>query len=194
MDSIKTQLRIACWNARGYLSAIPYIRELLKEVDVLAVSEHWLHANRLRILDGISSTHNCHAHASRPAAAENYGCKRGQGGVALFWRKDMGGISKVTDIVHDRVCVIRVQLDNGSVLNIMSVYLPAQGSEDSFSECIDELTEIVESRENNSISIICGDFNGDLRAQRGLGAGVRPNRQGASIEQFLGRHNLFRPT
>ena len=103
----------------------------------------------------------------------------------------MGGISKVIDIVHDRVCVIRVQLDNGSVLNIMSVYLPAQGSEDSFAECIDDLTEIVESRENNSISIICGDCNGDLRAVRGSGAGDRPNRQGATFKQFLVKHNLF---
>ena len=96
------QLRVACWNARGYLSDIPYIRELLKEVDILAVSEHWLHANRLRILEGISPTHFVHAHASRDAADENYGCKRGQGGRDIFWRKNLSGISKVSEIIHDK--------------------------------------------------------------------------------------------
>ena len=51
------RLRVACWNTRGYLSSIPYIRKLLDDVDVLAISEHWLHRNRLNVLNEISDTH-----------------------------------------------------------------------------------------------------------------------------------------
>ena len=35
-------LKIKCWNARGYLSAIPCIRQLLTECDILAIRRQLL--------------------------------------------------------------------------------------------------------------------------------------------------------
>ena len=77
------QLKLACWNARGYLSSILYLKKLLSEVDVLAMSEHWLHSNRLGVLDEIVDTHAVFARSSRSSAAEFYGSRRGQGGGGL---------------------------------------------------------------------------------------------------------------
>ena len=77
-------LRVGCWNCRGLRSSIPYIRELLDNQDVLAVSEHWLSSNRLRELDNIVDTHQVHARSSRLHTDNNSGAGRRQGGIAIF--------------------------------------------------------------------------------------------------------------
>ena len=109
----------------------------------------------------------------------------------IFWRKSLGGISKVTDIVHDRVCVIRVQSDSGKVMNFLSVYLPAAGSDDDFPACLDELSEILESREDDSVSVVCGDFNGDMGMLGGPRVGNKPTRQGRLVANLLRKHDMF---
>ena len=183
-------LKLSCWNARGYLSAIPYLRQLLGACDILAVSEHWLHSNRLGILDDITVTHNVFARASRASEAANYGSNRGQGGVALFWRKDLAGISVVSDVTHDRVCIIRLQTPQGGIFNLISVYFPAQGCDEDLRTCLDEIAEIVESREANSHCIIMGDCNGDVGSAFG-GRGTYPaTRQGVLLANFFKRYNL----
>ena len=110
--------RVKTWNVRGYLSSIPYIRHLLNDCDILCVSEHWLHYNRHYILNDISATHYVHVRSSRASCASNFGVGRGQGGVAIFWRKELSGISVVSEIIHDRVCAIRLQTGTGFVFYI----------------------------------------------------------------------------
>ena len=182
---------IGSWNARGYLSATPYLREKLRVVDILAVSEHWLHANRLGILSSISDSHEVHAHASRASSAENYGSRRGQGGVAIFWRKDIPGISKVTDIIHDRICAIRLQTVDGQVFYFLSVYLPAQGANEGLEASLDELSEVIDSIEGGSHIIVCGDFNGDIGVLGGPRGVKDPGPRGRSVANFFKRHNLI---
>ena len=47
-------LRIASWNLRGLTSSTEYLKGLMLEHDIIMVSEHWLHANRLGALDAIT--------------------------------------------------------------------------------------------------------------------------------------------
>ena len=79
---------------------------------VVATSEHWLHKNRLNVFDDISDTHNYFARSSRFSSSETFGSTRGQGGVAIFWRKDFAGVSVISDIIHDRICGIRLHLSS----------------------------------------------------------------------------------
>ena len=155
-------LTIACWNSRGYLSSIPYLRHLLSENMIVATSEHWLHKNRLNVLDDVSHTHNFHAKSSKFSLPETYGSSRGQGGVAIFWNRELTGVSVISSISHDRICGINVQLSDGVKLSILSFYLPAVGGEYSFPNCLDELTSIVEYLSEESIVLVCGDFNADV--------------------------------
>jgi hypothetical protein len=37
------KLRIACWNCSGIYGNYFYARDLLKNTDILALSEHWLY-------------------------------------------------------------------------------------------------------------------------------------------------------
>ena len=125
------------------------------------------------------------------ASDESYGIRRGQGGVAVLWKRDLGGISIIKDIIHDRFCGIRFQTENGALINFISAYLPCQGSPEDYSSCLDDLGEIFESREAGAITIIGGDLNGDLGYDFGNKSNRPPSKQGRLLSEFVTRYNLY---
>ena len=185
-----SEVRIACWNTRGYLASTPYIKHLLTENDILAISEHWVYDNRLFKLAEMSNTHHCFARASRLAPAEDYGKGRGQGGVALFWDKKITCITAVSDVILDRACAIRLQTQTGCIIYFVSIYLPAQGSRETLEASLDEVTEVIESREPQAHVVLLGDFNGDVGNAGGPRASRNPTPRGSKVMEFFNRHDL----
>ena len=169
---------ICCWNCRGYQSSIPYIRELNKDHEVIGICEHWLHNNKLNLLKDLSTSHAVHARSSRHSNDEAYGSKRGQGGGAIFWPKDISGFSPITDIIHDRICGVRFQDITGRVVIFLCIYMPAQGSCDILEECLEELSEVIETREVGASVVVLGDFNGDIASLGGERSKSPPTTQG----------------
>ena len=184
-------LSIACWNSRGLTASLPYLKKLMQSYDVIALSEHWLHSNRLNILSEISHDFYAIARSSKHAGASEYGYKRGLiGGVTILWMKNLGGISPITSLVHDRVCGVRLQQDVGRVLNIVSVYLPAPGSSEDLSAVLDELSQIIENMEEGSLTMVCGDFNGDVGYLGGPRSTRRPTGAGRGLITFFDEFSL----
>ena len=70
------RIRLACWNARGFNSAVPYLRYICDRADIICLSEHWLHENKLKLLEEILDSFLYCVRASKFATAENYGSKR----------------------------------------------------------------------------------------------------------------------
>ena len=62
--------------------SIPYLKELMKESDVISLSEHWLQPYRLRILNEISDDFNVISRSSKYADSSDFGHRRGQGILA----------------------------------------------------------------------------------------------------------------
>ena len=186
MDTI----RIACWNCRGLSSSIPFLRSLLDANDIVLISEHWLHFNRLQQLDEIDVKFNQCGRASRSSSEESFGLRRGQGGVAIFWKKDMKGVSIIQTIKHDRICGIRVECADSSVLVFLSVYMPASGSRDNLTITLDELGAVIENLEDGSIPIICGDFNGNIGFEGGPRGTDVPTRAGKAVLKFIYDQNV----
>ena len=184
---------IVCWNARGFSGSIPYIRQLLKHNDIVLLSEHWLHNNRLRLLEDIGDEICYCARSSKFSSADEYGSKRGQGGVAVIWKKNLSGVSEITDITYDRACGIRLQTKKGGVLNIISIYLPAAGSPEPFGASLDELSEILDTREDGSLNIVGGDANGDIGHMGGPRSTRVPSKQGKMLAGFMREFGLFAP-
>ena len=144
----------------------------MADSDIVTLSEHWLHNNRLSQFAELSNDCNFCARASKESSEEKYGKHRGQGGVAIIWRKSLKGVSSIETIKHDRVCGIRVKMADGAVLVFLSVYLPAAGSKTCLNVTLNELEGIIEALEEDAIPIICGDFNGHMGARggpRGIG-------------------------
>ena len=184
-------INIACWNCRGFSSSVPFLRSLLDNNDVVLISEHWLHNNRLQQLDGVDDKFNQVSRASNRSSEESFGLHRGQGGVAIFWKKDLKGVSVMETIKHDRVCGIRVECANNSVVVILAVYMPAVGSRDNLSVTLDELGAFIENLEEGAVPIICGDFNGDMGAEGGPRGYGKPTRAGREVLKFMRDQNLI---
>ena len=163
---------------------------MLKKNDVFMINEHWLHFNKLHLLNEIDSNFNWHARASKSSSEEMYGLKRGQGGVAILWNKDLNGISIIETLDHDRICAIRMENQNGSAFIFISVYLPANGSKENMSVIFDELAGFIDDLGHECIPIIVGDFNGDLGALGGPRGHGQPNRHGTIIHKFMNEFNL----
>ena len=68
----------------------------------------------------------------------------------------------MSNIILDRACAIRLQTWKGSAIYFVSVYLPAQGSREALDVSLDDITEVIESRERGAHVIILGDLNGDV--------------------------------
>ena len=145
---------IAAWNSRGLFSSIPCLRELMKSNDIIALSEHWLHANRLNVLNEISEEFSVVSRASRHSPASEYGQRSGQGGVALMWRNTLAGVAPLTELTHDRLCGINIHTSDGRSLNIYSVYLPASCSVDDYDVILDEVAGIVDGNDKGTLSIL----------------------------------------
>ena len=167
------------------------MRELVRDNDLVTISEHWLHENRLSMLDQVSNNVFFCARASRFAAAENYGCQRGQGGVAILWDKRIIGITEVKSIAHDRICVVRVQTSKGGVIYVYAVYLPAQGSGEEYNAILDDLAELVEAREEQASYIICGDTNADMGRLGGPRCSRQASKQGEALHHFVNEFGLI---
>ena len=189
--SKRGKLSIATFNSRGMVTAIPYIKELMKDCDIISVCEHWLHANRLHVLADISDDFNVVARSSKFSDASQFGVRRGQGGVALFWRKSLKGATPINEITHDRICGLRLLSSEGINTNIFSVYLPSQGSSEDFDTILDEIFDIVNNDEPGKLSIICGDMNGDIGYLGGPKSTRRPTKQGRAVAGFFKNLSLF---
>ena len=180
---ISKYLSICTWNSRGTSASIPYIRELVQTYDIVLLNEHWLHDNRLSFFEEINPDISYFARASNTSGAESYGSTRGDGGLAILWRNDLKGITPLREILHDRICGIRIQIDDITV-NIYSVYMPSKGCRGDLCTTLDELATIIEGNEVGCINVIGGDFNGDvgvLGGPRGLRV---PNYEGKKVFQF----------
>ena len=187
----RKDLKIACWNCRGLSSSIPFLRSLLDRNDIVLISEHWLHNNRLQQLDEIHNDFNVCGRSSRLSSEETYGIRRGQGGVAIFWRKDLKGVSTIETIRHDRICGIRLECAEGSVLVVLSVYMPAGGSSDNIEVALDELGAIIDDLEVGAIPIVGGDFNGNMGTTGGPRGRGGPTKAGSAVLSFMTDQNLM---
>ena len=169
--------KISVWNTRGMSAAIPYLGKLLSETDILCISENWLHNNRLNLFNEISAQFHSIARSSKSSKNESYRPRRGQGGVAILWRKSLTGITPINDL-HDRFCGIRIEANKNCILNILSVYLPDTSSNDDFCTVLYELSSTIEGFWDNTQTIICGDLNGNVGSAFGKRGDTTPNKQG----------------
>ena len=77
-------IRLTTWNMRGMTAAIPYLKSILADNDIVTINEHWLHANRLDLLESLTSEFQVVARSSKYANSDSYGITRGQGSTAIF--------------------------------------------------------------------------------------------------------------
>ena len=192
-------ITVSCWNSNGMSDSRRYYLMMLMETcHIIAISEHWLHDNRLHVLYGFSEEFSCIARAHRDSKSEYYGKPgkgKGQGGVALLWRKSLNGISPMPEIVHDGVCGIRLQTGDRKVIIFLSVYFPTACSKTTktkeYRDFSEKLGKIIKSLEKGCSVVILGDFNGNVGNLCGTRSTNKPNKNGVMTAEFFEMYLLF---
>ena len=49
-----TKIKLGCWNCGGVYGNFIYVKTLLRSLDILALSEHWLYEDELTFLDSLT--------------------------------------------------------------------------------------------------------------------------------------------
>jgi len=181
------ELSIGCYNTRGLSTAIPFITKHLLQTDIIAISEHWLFPEALSTLDNILHSHRGFGRADERLERHTLGpWKRGQGGVALLWRKSLDYAVHKLEAGNDRVIGIRLRLVGGQKLFIFAVYLPHAGEKvDEYRQHVDMLRDLYRKYENEGTVIFMGDFNADVGEQGGPRGKGSPSRNGSELAEIL---------
>ena len=122
-----TTLKIACYNARGIMASSVYISEFLQknDIDILAISEHWLFPQSLRYLDSIDNDYMgwgvCCKNAD-PILNHH----RGKGGVAFLFKKSLRHVIQYVDIDHDRIQGVSIHTNDTPLLLCVYAIIKSQ--------------------------------------------------------------------
>ena len=166
LNSSSMLLKLCCFNVRGLTSNSHYIEKLLRDCDVIALSEHWLHDYNLNLIHKLNKDFKFFPMAS-PREEDPVYCVprliRGHGGVALGWRTSLDQfVSPLPFVSTCRMVGIEFNPTNFPLF-IISVYLPSRyGCTDDFKEALDQLEAIIMLLPPGADIIIMGDFNADI--------------------------------
>ena len=120
-------LSLVSWNMRSFSCAVPYVQELLKEADILMLSEHRLFHQELYKLEMISTHFQWAAKSSDDLNLKDVTTKSGHCGVAMCWKKSFNHRIKPIKIESDRIIGIEInKFLQGKKLVILGVYMPHQ--------------------------------------------------------------------
>jgi exonuclease III len=110
---------------------------------------------------------------------------RSYGGVAILWKKSIDQCIRPTSDGSERIQCIEINSETPHL--IINVYLPTKSNNDQFdtySDCFDQLYEIVQKYSTTHEMIIAGDFNEDLSTK------ISNSRRAVKLRAFMEERNL----
>ena len=156
------RIRITSFNCRSLKSSIDEIRELCQISEIILLQETWLLGIDEPILNQISTDF----YGQGVSAVDPHNAiisVRLFGGLAILWRKSLGGKCKLVKFDDEkRILGLEMNVDGKAQL-ILNVYLPYCKAEnhDDFIMYLAKLDSIV-SQSNTPYVYIIGDFNADI--------------------------------
>ena len=182
---------LACWNARGIMSGALYVDHIIGKynIDILAISEHWLFPHSLNFLGSINVNYEyagvcdadlCHGHGrSYP---------RGKGGVALLWHKRLSHCIHNIDIDDDRIVGIDITLKHKVHIVCFSVYLPSTNcSNELYLEYIGKLSDLYAQHSSYAFVVFLVDFNSPVSGSQ---RDSNRNSRGRALTNLLEQINM----
>ena len=154
------KLNFGCWNCGGVYGNFIYVKSLLRTLDVLALSEHWLYEDELTFLDSLDVNFDVFScSSSKNNTLERW--RRGQGGVALYFKKSLKAREIQTSC--DRIVSASIMIGEVGTV-VVSVYLPS--SNYNLSDYLNTLHELeqfcMQQKSHGFNLILLGDFNAHL--------------------------------
>lgn len=143
-NSRTQNLRLTTWNVGGVMYNLKYLNECLVNSDICFIQEHWLFPESLKFLQTVHQEFTAWGRSSNDLNLDSF-WRRGKGGVAILWRKDINFTINIhEDVGNDRIIVISVEMTNGHKLYLIGVYLPSSNSSlSSYRECLETLEDVI---------------------------------------------------
>jgi len=158
-ESETHSLSVSTYNLNGLNQGRWLLELLCSKNDCVFVQEHWLAPFDLHCLYDLCDDTICFASSAMDTAISR-GCLHGRpfGGVAIFVKKSLGGITRLVKS-SSRYIIVQV----GQVI-LINVYLPSVGTTNRVEELIDCLTSIINDVVDLQYSFVIfgGDMNTDL--------------------------------
>ena len=130
----------------------------------MLVQEHWLFDCNLHRIKEISSCYTgCGKAVDTGDPILPVQMPRGYGGTAIMWKHDIDHLIHILPDGGNRIqCV---ELKGEKPLLLVSVYMPCRGLSENiedFSDCLDQLSEIVAKYNGSHNIVLGGDMNEDM--------------------------------
>ena len=157
------------------------------KMDILLLQEHWLFDHELYLLDEI---HTQFCGKGKAVDSDSSTCDlfirshRGYGGVAIIWDRTIDQYVKPLDDGNNRIQCIELSIKKPVL--IVSAYLPTKADNDKYdeySECIDQLFELIQKYDTTHDVIIGGDFNEDISK-------TNNSRRARKLKKFIEECNM----
>ena len=168
-----------CWNCGGVYGNFIYVKALLRTLDVLALSEHWLYEDELSFLDSLDNNFDViSCSSSQNSVLERW--KRGQGGIALVLKKNL----KAKEIQTSCDRIVSASFIIGTIKTVVvSVYLPSTNHNlTDYLITLSELEQFCIQQKSYGFNLIfLGDFNAHLSEPN---LQQRLNKRGLKLQEF----------
>ncbi|CAG2230108.1 unnamed protein product [Mytilus edulis] len=157
---------ISSFNVENFTTNAVYLSELLGNVDILAIQEHWLWSFEKSKLETFAAerdfctTIKC---TDEYDPISNRQRMRGWGGCGILWRAHLDQFVKIHNDGNERICVITLDTKPKPIC-IVAVYMPCTGSKEydrKYEQCFDEISELTIKFAHHTI-IVLGDLNASL--------------------------------
>jgi exonuclease III len=109
--------------------------------------------------------------------------RRGYGGIAILWKKEIDDKIQMLNEGNNRVQVIQIDTECRPVC-LINIYMPSDSKEHNYeyNDMLSQLAEILNKfRETHDI-VLCGDLNGSLHREKTLHDGL--------LQKFLKEHRV----
>jgi len=121
----ESKMNILSFNCKNIKTSGPFLEEVKKNADIILIQEHWLFEYELHLLNEL---HEQYTGVGKAIDSDlnkdiNY-LKRGYGGVAILWSRNIDQYIKPKSEGNERIQCIEINIDKPVLL--ISVYLPTK--------------------------------------------------------------------
>jgi hypothetical protein len=154
-----TTYKIATINIENFKTNLQYVHDLLSQVDLLCVQEHWMYNYEIptikQYIPEVCYQVKCVDDAN-PISPQFR--KKGNAGVMTIWPKSID--KNVTPLPDGSHRTLVTQLGNTSrPLFLINSYMPTVGAAENYSNVLDEVFELIQKYKEKGDIIWLGDLN-----------------------------------
>ena len=164
MNRTEDKLTVVSYNVKHFKEEkVAFCKDLINRCTVLCLQEHCMYSSTLTELYKLG---NISFHGNSAMNEKEPLIGRPHGGCAIVWSNQLGFKFYPVDLQHDRICAVKIQLDNDTSVLLFNVYLPcdSRNRDDQYENTVDILNTIssIINKEKCDMTIVAGDLNAQL--------------------------------